>query len=116
MNYCQNCGEKVKGDASYCSNCGQQLLGQETERRDVDRIKEELKRARKNEMQTGILAAVLLTLGVMAMAIGFMFGSEFGGERWPVLVTVGSAFILAGLIFLVLCLAIFGQKRRDLEK
>jgi predicted RNA-binding Zn-ribbon protein involved in translation (DUF1610 family) len=106
MPCCQYCGEKIDENAVFCPKCGEVLVGEDTEWREFQ-TQGEVDEAEGRANMYVILAAVLVTVGIIGSSLLFISSSLLG---------------LFGIVFV--CLGIgctaeaerYGYKARNLKK
>jgi len=106
MPYCQYCGEKIDENAVFCPKCGEVLVEEDTEWQEFW-IQEKVYEAKDRANMYVILAAVLVTVGIMGSSL--LFGSS------SLLGIFGIVFVCLGIG----CTAAadrYGHKARKLKK
>jgi len=77
MTQCQYCGEKIDEHTVFCPKCGEIVVGEDTEWREFQ-IQEEVDEAKDRANMYIILAAVLVTVGIMGGSLLFVSSSLLG--------------------------------------
>jgi RNA polymerase subunit RPABC4/transcription elongation factor Spt4 len=87
MPYCQYCREKIDEDTVFCPKCGEILVEEATEWREFQ-IQEEVDEAKDRANMYIILAAVLVTVGMIGGSL-FLASSSLLGIFGIVFVCLG---------------------------
>lgn len=106
MPCCQYCGGKIDENAVFCPKCGEVLVAEDTEWQEFW-IQEKVYEAKDRANMYVILAAVLVTVGIMGSSL--LFGSS------SLLGIFGIVFVCLGIG----CTAAadrYGHKARKLKK
>lgn len=77
MPVCQYCGKQVSEDAVFCPKCGEILVEEATEWQEV-RIRAEAVEAKDRANMYAILAAVLVTVGIIGGSLLFISSTVLG--------------------------------------
>ena len=77
MLYCQYCTKRIDEDLVFCPKCGEVLVAEDTKSQDFQ-LQGEVEEAKDRANMYAILAAVLVTVGMMGGSLLFVSSSLLG--------------------------------------